>query len=89
MGPKEDKPGKYFVYWHSSGSTTQQIHSISIIENTQYLMMFCSDMKWHKFDINISAESWAKVMDLFLHGACTSIPPISVRDVIDYISDYE
>jgi len=90
MGPKENEPGKYFVYWHSIKeicSMEREILSISIIPDTPYLMMFCSDHKWRKFDRNKSAWNWAKVMDLFLHGAYTDIPPMSIRDIIERITD--
>ena len=89
MGPLESKPGKYFVYWHSikgGGSIKRELLSITIIPNTPYLMMFCYDLKWHKFDRNKSAWNWAKTMDLFLHGAYTDIPPISLPSIMDHIN---
>jgi len=86
IGPKKSSPGKYFIYWHGKrGSSEEEIKSITLIENTQYIMVFCSDFKWHKFDINVSAWNWARTMDLYLHGAYTDIPPLNIKNIIEYI----
>jgi len=88
MGPKRGQHGKYFIYWHADkGSMERSILSISIIKDTQYIMVFCSDRRWRKFDINKSAHNWAKLMDLFLNGYYTNIPPLNIRSIIDYIDD--
>lgn len=88
MGPVKDKPGKYYLYFHTGrGALEEEIRSINDVPYTPYVMIQASNGVWYKMDINKSAWAWAKRLDLFLNGAHTDIPPLNMSELMDMIRD--
>lgn len=64
--------------------------SLSMDENGFHVttVVQCSDGRAYKLEIDKSAHSIARRMDMLLHGAYTDIPPISVDVFLDIFHEH-